>query len=75
MDLFPGALGRNGRELNLPSYASSDASAGQALRLGVDGVEAVVSICRGEPRIFSRGVPEQKFSYIVASRVQNINLS
>ena len=29
---------------------------------------------RGAPRIFSRGGHEQKFAYIVASRVPNINL-
>ena len=30
---------------------------------------------RDAPRIFSRGGPEQTFSYIVASRVRNINLT
>ena len=30
---------------------------------------------RGAPRIFSRGGPEQKLYYIVASRVRNINLT
>ena len=30
---------------------------------------------RGAPRIFSRGGLEQKFSYLVASKVRNINLT
>ena len=30
---------------------------------------------RGAPRFFSRRGPQQKFSYIVASRVRNINLT
>ena len=29
----------------------------------------------GVPRIFARGRPEKKFSYIMASRLRNINLT